>query len=74
MTNTDNMPLLQKALALFDKPVTLESIIEWQQLVKQAKGTEATYIGEIYEGLFNQLEGEEYQRWEAWIAMKNEQE
>lgn len=49
------MKLYQQAEALLDKPVTLDSMHEWERLCKQARGKEADQIGEMYETLLDEL-------------------
>ncbi|MGX9522488.1 hypothetical protein ACWX0P_27335 [Vibrio mediterranei] len=60
------MPLYQEAERLLKSPVTVESFIQWEALMKQAHGVEAVLIGQVYEGLLAALDETEYGRWEEW--------
>lgn len=60
------MPLYQEAERLLKSPVTVESFMRWEVLMKQAHGVEAVLIGQVYEGLLAALDETEYGRWEEW--------
>jgi hypothetical protein len=62
------MKLLDQALALLSKPVTLDSIREWDKLCKQARGSEAQQIGELYETLLDELSASDFDLYMAELA------
>lgn len=45
------MKYYQQALIVTSPPITLESFLEWELLVSQARGEEADRIGELFESM-----------------------
>jgi hypothetical protein len=62
------MKLLEKALDILKKPITLDSMREWDKLCKQARGSEAQQIGELYETLLDELSAEDFDLYMAELA------
>jgi hypothetical protein len=62
------MKLLEKALDILKKPITLDSMREWDKLCKQARGSEAQQIGELYETLLDELSASDFDLYMAELA------
>lgn len=73
-TEFENMPLLKEAMALLEKPVTLESVQQWELLMAKARGAEAEHVGQVYEGLLAAMESTELLRLEDWLIAQHSED